>query len=201
MTMSARTPKYSWAPPGASRKPVYTSSKMSGTLDSEQTARSWREPPAVAASSSDSVCRTPLVSRMASLGGGALGWNDCTGLTSTAGDLPGPPADQIAATPGGDPSASDSRRGRARCRGPAARRPTSRDTRRRRHDELAARVEAGQAHRGHDRLGTAHVERHLVELRTAGRSRTMLSATTGCSGPSTGPRSCTRSRPRAIHSL
>lgn len=33
------------------------------------------------------------------------------------------------------------------------------------------------------------------------RRRAMFSAVTGCSGPSTGPSSRTRSRPRAIHSL
>ena len=39
-TMSARTPKNSCAPPGASRNPVYTSSKIRGTPHSSHTARS-----------------------------------------------------------------------------------------------------------------------------------------------------------------
>ena len=33
------------------------------------------------------------------------------------------------------------------------------------HDELPAGIEAGQAHRRHDRFGSAHVKRDLVEAR------------------------------------
>jgi hypothetical protein len=37
--MSARTPKYSWAPPAARRKPTKTSSKISTMPRSVQTSR------------------------------------------------------------------------------------------------------------------------------------------------------------------
>ena len=45
--MSARTPKYSWAPPAARRKPTNTSSKIRTMLRSVQTCRSALQPFAV----------------------------------------------------------------------------------------------------------------------------------------------------------
>ena len=44
--------------------------------------------------------RTSLVSMIASLGGGEFGWKACTGLTSTAGELPGSPTNDRASEAG-----------------------------------------------------------------------------------------------------
>ena len=127
--MSARTPKYSCAPPGASRKPTNTSSKISTMLRSVQTvaqalaAIGIGRPVEVRACGR---CRPATVSA----GALAFGCSACSGLTSTQA-MSRRVAQHAQRLVGHVLRACRFRAPDADCRRPAARRPTSRGRRRR----------------------------------------------------------------------
>ena len=79
--MSALTPKYSCAPPGAKRKPTNTSSKISTMPRSVQTSRSCFNHCVYAARSKCAL--RPLSSSDESPGAPLFGCSACKGLTST----------------------------------------------------------------------------------------------------------------------
>ena len=118
--------------------------------------------------------RMPLVIMIASLGGGALGWNDCTGFTSTPAISPA--RRRMAASEAGWRSFSvrQSSSVRSLPRPGLHAVPPAVIGAREADDELPARVEPRQPHGRHDRLGAAHVEGDLVQLRDRPEQRDVL---------------------------
>ena len=172
-TMSALTPKYSWAPPGARRKPVYTSSKMSGTRGLAADRAEATQPLGVALGaflgSPDPARQEHRVARR-----GRVRMEGLHRVDQHRRDLARPPPDDV------ERRRIEVLEGEAVVEGPLAAEtrlhpvPPAVIGAGEAHDELAAGVEARQPYRGHHRLGAAHVEGHLVEARDTPEQRDVL---------------------------
>ena len=141
--MSARTPKYSCAPPGARRKPTNTSSKISTMPRSVQTARSCLQPVGVGRAVEMRACARcrPATSRRAR---SRSGCSACSGLTSTQA-MSRARAQHAQRVLGHVLQRVGLARRRRDCRRPAARRPTSRDRRRRSAPGASAACDSARA--------------------------------------------------------
>ena len=140
--MSARTPKYSWAPPAASRKPTNTSSKISTMLRSVQTWRSCLQPRGIGGAVEMGLAGA--VDQRGIAGRVGVGMQRLQRVDQHAGDVaPGPqhvqrPLRHLRQRIGLVRRAPD-------CRRRAARRPTSRDRRRRSAPDASGRCDSGPA--------------------------------------------------------
>ncbi len=158
--MSARTPKYSWAPPAASRKPTNTSSKIRTMPRSVQTSRSDLEPVGIGRAVEIAAARA--VDQRGIAGRVGVGMQRLQRIDQHAGDVA--PRPQHMQRPLGHVGQRVGlvRRNRIADAGLHVAPPAVIGAGKA-HQMGAAGVVAGKPHRLHHRLGAGHVERDFVE--------------------------------------